>query len=195
MEKIEIELKLPLKNINILIRKLNEISEFKGEYNQKDTYYVPHHRNFVKQSPIFEWLRIREFDKENKKISILNYKNFGKDMKEDTISCRELETEFENPKTLRNIFESLDIKEIIIVKKNRKDYQYKNTLISIDCVEELGDFIEIEFEGVAENEEKAKKYLHKILKEIEAEVGEVIFKGYPHLLLEKEGYFHPKTPS
>lgn len=187
MEKIEIELKLSLKNTAELIKRLTEIAEFLGEYNEKDTYYVPPHRNFVKNNPIFEWLRIREFDKDGKNISILNYKNFGKDKKEDTIACKELETEFGNSETLKKIFDYLDISKVILVKKNRKNYKYKDVVISIDSVEGLGEFIEIEFEGLTENEEKAREYLEMMLKEIGANTGEPIFKGYPHLLLEKNG--------
>lgn len=187
MKKIEIELKLSLKNVDALIKNLNKIALFKGEYNEKDTYYVPAHRNFINKKPIFEWLRIRDFDKEGRKVSVLNYKNFGEDVKEDTISCEEFETEFKNSEILRDIFNHLNIKEIIVVDKKRKNYDYKETIISIDIVEELGEFIEIEFNGLTENEEKVKEYLYEVLKEIGADVGQPIFKGYPELLLEKRG--------
>jgi len=190
MEKIEIELKFPLKNIDDLKERLDKIALFKGEDNQKDTYFIPFHRNFVKQNPIFEWLRIREVNQNGEVISILNYKNFGKDKKEDTISCKEFEIEIESSDILKNIFKNLDINEIIIVDKRRRNYSYKSTIISLDEVNELGGFIEIEFDGEAESENEVKEHLYNILKEIEADVDEQVFKGYPHLLLEKQGYFN-----
>jgi len=190
MEKIEIELKFPLRNFEALLKRLDKIASFKGEDNQKDTYFIPPHRNFIKQNPIFEWLRIREINKEDGKVSILNYKNFGKDKKAETISCKELETEFENSEILRSIFKNLDISEIIVVDKKRRNYSYRDTIISIDKVSELGIFIEIEFDGITESEDKAKEHLYNVLKEIEADVDEPVFKGYPHLLLEKQGYFN-----
>ena len=189
MEKIEIELKFPLENMDVLKGELDKIASFKREDNQKDTYFIPFHRNFVKQKPIYEWLRIREVNKAGKKISTLNYKNFGENKKSDAVSCKEFETEIENSEVLRNIFKNLDIKEIIVVDKKRRDYSYKNTIISLDEVRGLGRFIEIEFDGEAKNEEEAKNHLYKVLKEVGAEVGEQLFKGYPHLLLEKQGYF------
>ena len=189
MEKIEIELKFPLKNRGVLKERLDKIASFMGEDNQKDTYFIPSHRNFVKQNPIFEWLRIREVNREGKIISILNYKNFGEDVGDETISFKELETEFEDSGILRSIFKNLDISEIIVVDKRRRNYSYTDTIISLDEVEGLGGFIEIEFDGETECEEEVKEHLHKVLKEIEAEVEEELFKGYPHLLLEKQGYF------
>lgn len=189
MEKIEIELKFPLRNANNLKIKLDKIASFLKQSFQKDTYFIPYHRNFVEQKPIYEWLRIRESNKNEKRISILNYKNFGKDKKEDTISCKELETEINDSTILRKIFENLDIKELIVVNKNRRNYSYKDVIISIDEVDELGDFIELEFDGEGENEEEIIKYLYSILEELEADLGEQLFKGYPHLLLEKKGHF------
>lgn len=62
MEKVEIELKFPLENAEELIEELRKISEPKGEY-QKDTYFIPPHRDFLNQNPISEWLRIRETKK------------------------------------------------------------------------------------------------------------------------------------
>jgi adenylate cyclase class 2 len=75
------------------------------------------------------------------------------------------------------------------VNKRRRNYSYKDTTISIDEVEDLGNFIEIEFEGDMNNESEVKEYLQSVLREIRAEVSEQLFKGYPHLLLEKQGYF------
>lgn len=188
MEKIEIELKLSLKNVESLKRRLDKIAIFLKEAFQRDTYFVPSHRNFVEQKPIYEWLRIREVDKRDKKVSILSYKNFGKGKKYDTISCNEFETEINDSEILKKIFKNLDIKELIIVNKKRRNYSYKNTIISVDSVEGLGDFIEVEFDVEGDNEEEVKKYLYSILEEIEAEVSAPLFKGYPHLLLEKQGY-------
>jgi len=190
MEKIEVELKFPLKNANNIKEKLNKIAVFLKEDLQKDTYFIPFHRNFVEQKPIYEWLRIRENNTSTKKCSILNYKNFGKDKKEDTVACKEFETEISDSDTLRKIFENLDVKELIVVDKKRKNYSYKNTIISIDSVKGLGEFIEIEFDGDINDVEEIKKHLYFILEEINANVGDQLFKGYPHLLLEKQGYFN-----
>jgi len=184
MEKVEIELKFLLQNAEELMEKLKKLSEPVEAY-QKDTYFIPAHRDFLKQNPISEWLRIRE---SNKGIS-LNYKNWHNKDNAKAVSCDESETEFEDVNALRSILKNLDFKEIIVVEKNRTNFLHKNTIISIDKVTGLGDFIEIEADGEFETIEKAKEHLFKVIEELEAKIGEPTYKGYPHIILEKEGYF------
>jgi len=184
MENIEIEIKFPLENAEELIKELRKISEPKEEY-QKDTYFIPSHRDFLKQNPISEWLRIRE----TKKGVSLNYKNWHNKKDSQVSSCDEFETNFEDINALKRILESLNFKEIIVVEKERKNWNHNNTIISIDKVTGLGDFIEIEADGEFESIEKAKEHLHNMLNDLNAKIGKQDFKGYPHLVLEKKGYF------
>ena len=185
MKDIEVELKFPLKSPEKLIENLNKIAKKQEENYQKDIYYIPSHRDFLKQNPIKEWLRIRV----TKKGTKINYKNWHHNTESRAVSCDEFETGFEDSEILRKIFQNLDFKEIVIVEKIRKTWNFKDTEIAVDNIGELGDFIEIEYKGEIKEIDEIKEYLYKILKEIAAEVGEQIFKGYPHLLLEKEGYF------
>jgi adenylate cyclase class 2 len=190
MEKIEIELKFLLQNVEELVGRLKKLSKPKETY-QKDTYFIPSHRDFLKQNPISEWLRIRE---SNKGIS-LNYKNWHNKHNAEAVSCDECETEFEDVNALKKILENLDFKEIVVVKKNRSNWLYNNTIISIDKVAGLGNFIEIELDevdGKFENVEESKKHLFNVLEELGVKIGDPIFMGYPHIILEKQGYFKSK---
>ena len=65
---------------------------------------------------------------------------------------------------------------------------YKDVEISIDQVEELGAFIELEITTHFDDPKVAKSYLYDIVKEIGAEVGEEDYRGYPFILLEKREY-------
>jgi adenylate cyclase class 2 len=157
MENIEVELKFPLLNIDLLVQKLKSIAELDGEgINQKDTYYLPAHKNFLEKNPISEWLRLRESEKD---ISI-NYKNWHNDVNVQAVSCDEFESKIEDVLALKNILERLDFKELIVVDKNRTTYKYNDCEIAIDSVKDLG--------------------------ELNAELGEQIFEGYPHLLLKNK---------
>lgn len=186
MENIEVELKFPLLNTQDLIKKLNSITQpiKEGDY-QKDIYYIPTHRNFLDKKPVSEWLRLRE----SNKGTSLDYKKWYNENGNKTVSCDEFETKIENIEALKRIFKNLNFKEIIIVKKLRSIWNYKNTEIAIDKVKELGYFIEIEAKGNFANIEKAKKHLYEILKELGAEVGEQDFEGYPYKILKKKGLF------
>ena len=61
---VEIEIRFPLINFEkakeYLDKKANLISQ---KVFQKDTYYVPVHRDFLKSKYVYEWLRIRESQK------------------------------------------------------------------------------------------------------------------------------------
>ena len=180
MKNIEIELKFPLLNPKELTEKLKSIAKLKKENDfQKDTYYNPAHRNFLNKKPISEWLRLRETGKS----FFINYKNWHNE-ENVAISCDEYETKIEDVEVLKNILESLNFKEIITVEKTRSTWHYKDTEIAIDNVKDLGNFIEIEANGNFENIEEAKKHLYEILKELNTELGEQDFEGYPYLLLK-----------
>ena len=184
MQKVEIELKFPLLNADELIERLKLIGIPKSSL-QKDSYFVPSHRNFLKQSPISEWLRIREDDYG---VS-MNYKHWHNENDEKAISCDEFETGMEDAETLRKILERLNFREVIMVEKQRNNWNHRDVIISVDRVSGLGDFIEVEFDGVSGNIEEARQHLLAVLGEIGAVVGEQNHKGYPHLILEKNGYF------
>jgi len=142
---------------------------------------VPH-RNFLAKKPISEWLRLRETDNGFS----LNYKNWHNKDGQNTVSCDEFETGIENVEALKKIFEQLNFKEIMVVEKMRSTWQYKDTEIAIDEVKDLGRFIEIEAKGDFPSIESAKAHLHEILKELNANVGEQDFEGYPYKLLKKK---------
>lgn len=184
LKNIEVELKFPLENYEELKKQLNSIAkpEKQNDY-QKDTYYIPPHRNFIREKPISEWLRIRE----TKNKHSINYKNWHYKDGQETNSCDEFETNIEDIDSLKKIFENLDIKEIIVVEKTRNTWVFKDVEIAIDKVTELGNFIELEAKGNFADIEDAKKHLYKILDELNAKVGEQDFKGYPYNILEKKG--------
>ncbi len=185
LKNIEVELKFPLLNHGKLAQALNKIAKPEEvDVFQKDTYYVPKHRNFLENRPISEWLRIRE----TKQGASINYKNWHDAPGIKTISCDEFETGVDNASALKNIFNILDFKEVIIVEKIRNTWHYKDVFISIDDIKGLGNFIELEANGTFPSIQEAKDHLYKILKEINAKVGEQDYKGYPHRALEKKNF-------
>lgn len=173
----EIELKFSLFNTKELIKKLNKITKPKQKnIFQKDTYYVPAHRNFLAKKKLNEWLRIRE----TKYKATLNYKNWYP----GGFHCKEFETVVEDVNALKKILKILDFKEIVTVEKIRNAWMYKGVEIAVDKVNGLGSFIELETK-ININVIEAKKLVHKILKELKVKIGAQDFLGYPCRLLEK----------
>lgn len=182
---IEVELKFPLNNPEEVIQKLASIGKHvKQDVYQKDTYYTPHHRNFLEQKPISEWLRIRKTEKG----IMLNYKNWHNKNEAKAVSCDEFETKIGEMAVLERIFKNLNFQTVIIVEKKRNSWNYKDVEISIDHVTELGWFIEFEAKGNFRTIDSAKELLYSVLKELEAKTGSQDFRGYPYLLLEKKGH-------
>lgn len=186
MDNIEVELKFPVKDYQQLVQNLDSIATIvEKDIYQKDTYFVPSHRNFIAQNPISEWLRVRK----QKNGDSINYKRWHNKDECKAVSCDEFETIVENISSLEKILESMNFKKIIIVEKTRNIWEYKNVQISIDNVSELGHYIELEAKGKFKDITEAKEHLYSIPKELNVDVGKQDFKGYPHLMLEHKGLF------
>jgi len=186
LTNIEVELKFPLLNPEELTQQLNSIATpQKRDTIQKDTYYIPPHRNFLRDKPISEWLRIRE-TKDKFTVNYKKWHNAGG--KCETNSCDELETGINNVSILKQIFSNLNFKDIIIVEKLRNTWHYKNVEIAVDKINELGFFIEVEAKGNFKDIDEAKVHLFEVIKELNAKTGPQDFKGYPHRLLERSGH-------
>jgi len=179
MEHTEVELKYPLKNPKKTITWLNNNATKKSEKSQKDTYYIPKHRDFTKADPISEWLRLRESEK-----NTINYKHWHNKDSNDANSCDEYQTVVDI-KSMSLILKALDFKKIIIVDKKRMTWDYKKAEIAIDNVTGLGYFIELEAKEFSDIEQ-AKVHLFKLIEEIDVDVGKIDTKGYPWHLLENQ---------
>jgi adenylate cyclase class 2 len=185
MQNIEIELKFKLENPTELQQKLQTMATLvkENEY-QKDSYFVPSHRNFLDIKPISERLRVRT----GEKGSSINYKHWLYEGGQKAVSCDEFETKVEDIEAMTHILAALNFTPIIIVEKQRTTWHYKQTEIAIDTVSDLGTYIEIEAKGEFESKEDAITYVYSIAKELEADLGEQDYRGYPYRLLEKSGY-------
>jgi adenylate cyclase, class 2 len=180
----EIEVKFPLRNVEQVINFLKNNAEKKSEKTvQIDTYFTPSHKNFLDPDYPFQWLRIRESDRG----VVLNYKHFYPENEKNVDYCDEFEVIISSP-IVKKILERLDCKKLIEVKKERRSWMYKDVEISVDKIEELGAFVELEITTHFDDPKQAKEYLYRLVKEIGAEVGEEDYRGYPYILLEKRGY-------
>ncbi|MDR2541557.1 MAG: class IV adenylate cyclase [Candidatus Peribacteria bacterium] len=162
MKDIEVELKFRLADKETLLNFLQANATLTKESSQKDSYFAPSHRDFFAKKPINEWLRVRESSKGDS----INYKNWKEKAGENLNYCDEYESKLENPDEVKNILLALDIKPVIIVKKVRKSFLYHDIEISVDEVEELGGFVELEMKGEFDSPEAAKEKLRMVADEL-----------------------------
>lgn len=170
----EIKIKLSKDEFTKIDLFLKNNGEFLNETNQIDTYYQPTYRKFLTENgkEINEWLRIGI--RGNKKI--INYKYWHQNK-----YCDEFEVEIDDEKNLDKIFKILGLETIAIVDKTRKKYLYLNKYeISLDYVENLGYFIEIEVKNYNSTALEEYDKLLKLAKDLNLNLDNIDKRGYPY---------------
>lgn len=184
MSDKEIEIKLRVKDNKPLLEFLEKNGNSESERNQRDEYFTPAHRNFIEEKPIKEWLRLRE---EEGKYS-LTYKNWHYDSDGKGYHCDEYEIKIDDFSSAKNILSALNFELLVVVDKKRKTFMFRDYEVALDCVEELGDYVEVEYKGKEEklDTKKVGEEMKDFIEKTGCQIVEQDFKGYPHLLLEKK---------
>jgi len=181
---IEIEIKVNLENVKPLLDFLESDAVFQSEKRQIDEYFSPINDDFLAVRPVEKWLRLRDA---NGQYS-LNYKNWYFDAEGKSNHCDEFETRIEEFEPVKKMLSALNFKSIVIVDKLRKTWTYQDYEIAIDAVENLGDFVEIEYIG-QDNQVNPKKVADEMIVFLKnLNCGKIIrnYVGYPFQLLFPE---------
>lgn len=184
----EVEIKFKLLNANQVVQRMTELGAKKvvtDEY-QKDTYFAPQHRDFFAEDIVSEWLRLRE----TPTVQQLNYKRWLPLGATVQTHCEEHETNLSNAAAMENILNYLDFQRVICVEKTRNAWKYKNILICIDAVTELGTFIELEYAQQVPEEKipGITAFMEHVLhQELKASVEHRDRRGYPYQMMSLKG--------
>lgn len=145
---IEVEVKAKIKSFKEIEDKLSQIGAVKTKKEfQEDIYFNSPVVDFAETD---EALRIRT-TKENDKTNIfITYKGPKIDSKSKT--RREIEMGIANSQQCSDIFEAIGFEKVRTVKKDRQYYAYKNFEISLDDIEGLDPYMEIEI-GLKDGED------------------------------------------
>lgn len=137
---IEVEVKAKIDNFEDMREKLNNLGAVKTkEEFQEDIYFNSPIVDFAKTD---EALRIRTTKQNNEKHIFITYKGAKIDSKSKT--REEIEFGIEDSEKCAKTFEHIGFKKVSTVRKNREYYAYKNFEISLDDVEGLSPYMEIE---------------------------------------------------
>lgn len=183
-DSIEIEAKLEIdkEKYEELITFFNKDNSKHKNKRQYDIYFSPENPKFFGEDIDDECIRIRI----QKDKYILCYKKiyFGEDAQD--IHIAEYETEISNLDATINILKGVRIDKVCEVKKNRDSYIYNNLFeVSLDFVEELGYFIEIEIYDKKIPVKEANQILLNFIKEMDLDITRRNLKGYSYLMYEK----------
>lgn len=137
---IEVEVKAKIENFDDMKKKLENLGAIKSKKEfQEDIYFNSPIVDFANTD---EALRIRTTEENEKNNIFITYKGPKIDSKSKT--REEIEIKIEDSEKCSKIFQHLGFTKVRAVRKNRQYYTYKNFEISLDDVEGLEPYMEIE---------------------------------------------------
>lgn len=177
---LEIEMKVKVTSLGPVRRRLLEQSAvFLDKVKEHDIYYNAPHRDFAKTD---EALRIR-YKNSNKRDAVFTYKG-PKQPNLELKAREELNISINSGDVFELILQRLGFRSVAEVDKLRENYRYQGAMVSLDSVENLGTFVEIELSS--DNEmENAIERINWIAKELGIKE-EPILASYLELLLAKQ---------
>jgi adenylate cyclase, class 2 len=173
---LEIELKVKIQALDPVRENLmKKNAQFLGKMHEHDIYYNAPHRDFGVTD---EAVRVRYTNDH----AVVTYK--GPKIKKFGLKAREeLNFAVENGETFETMLDRLGFIRTTEVNKWRENYRVGSATISLDTVDELGTFAEIEV--IAENDvDNPTAVIETLAKEIGVE-GETLLESYLELLLTK----------
>ena len=178
----EIEIKAYIENVKSTLDFLYKNAKFKKKYFKKDIYFAKNSEIKSGNINLNNCIRLRiehgGYTFCSKIRSIIDAVEVNEE--------REIKVSKKKSKFIINfLFSLMDYREY--VKKEKKGYafKYKNALIEVSNIKNLGDFIEIEFLNNEESIENQIKELKSILKEIGIEESSIETEPYMNLLKKK----------
>jgi adenylate cyclase class 2 len=173
---LEFELKVRISSLDPVRKQLIEHNaRFCGRIHEHDIYYNAPHRDFGVTD---EAIRIRYTNDH----ATVTYK--GAKIKTSALKAREeLNTLVDSGAVFEQMLDRLGFTRTAEVNKWRENYRLFDATITLDEVEDLGTFVEIEILAEDENSDTAAR-IEEIAKEIGV-CGEPILASYLELLLSK----------
>lgn len=170
---MEVEVKYRESDLKRLEARLNTLgARFLGDFKEIDVYFQHPLRDFHKTD---EALRLRIVDGEYE----LTYK--GPRSNTEVKSREEITVKVDNIEKMQEILKRLGFRPIAKLVKLRRKYILNDCIVSLDRVEHLGSFVEIEALSSAENPIETVLNTTKLLQL----KGSIMEKTYLELLLEK----------
>lgn len=173
----EVEVKIRVKNLDKIEKYLTGLgAKLDKQVRQEDTVFRHKSERSIDKKPGIVVLRLR---KQNGKTIFTLKKELSHEL--DNIEKEFDVSDFQNAKDSLGLMNYVVVVE---VRKNRKQYKYKDFTICLDKVDGLGEFIEVEIliEG---SSKRAEKKILDFIKELDVDLSGRTMKGYDTLILNK----------
>ncbi|MFX1295341.1 MAG: class IV adenylate cyclase [Promethearchaeota archaeon] len=175
----EVEIKAHLDDLSLIENRLLQLDAiYQKTLHQNDIYLQHPLRNFAQTD---EALRIRISDDK----SYLTYK--GPKLDSSSKTREEFELEVQEPKKLSELLKKIGFITVQKVSKFRKQYSLNDIIISLDTVDGLGEFIELEIDVLDKSAiVSARDRLFSVLKQLKISSEKLERRSYLELLLLAE---------
>ena len=175
----EVEVKVAA-DLTAVAERLEELGATQtGDVVQVDTYYDAPHRQFAETD---EALRVRRETREGDTEARITYK--GPLVETESKTREEHETAVADGETADAIFENLGFAPAATVEKDREFYRYDGYTVTLDDVEGVGEFVEVETETDEDGVEAAREGAFGVLRELGLDPDDQTRTSYLGLLLE-----------
>lgn len=179
---VEVEIKVILKDPKQAEEKILEIGKFLKTRKQIDKYFSPKDENYYEEVPAIKYLRVREEDGKNH----LNYSYCHLADDESMLSTDEYEVEINSPEVAGQILEKIGMVLRITVTKERKYFEVGDFEVTVDHIEELGYFMEIEAKKDFGGVDETRKACFNLLEKLGIDYKKAPDLGYPSMVEEKK---------
>jgi adenylate cyclase class 2 len=175
----EVEVKVAA-DLDAVADRLDELdAERTGDVVQVDTYYDAPHREFAETD---EALRVRRETRDGETTARMTYK--GPLVEAESKTREEFETGVDSGETADAIFEQLGFSPVATVTKDRRFYRYDGYTVTLDAVENVGEFVEVEVETDEDGVEAAREGAFAVLRELGLDPEEQTRTSYLGMLLK-----------
>jgi len=176
----EVELKVRAAHEVVRERLADIGADHEGRVRQKDIYYDAPHRDFAETD---EALRVRTEETSDGTTTKLTYK--GPLVDEQSKTREEAETAVADPDAARDLLAGLGFEPAATVRKERERFAHEGYTVTLDAVDGLGEFVEVETETEGDID-SAREGARDVLEELRLDADEQIRTSYLGLLLEDE---------
>ena len=176
----EVELKVQADHDGVRERLADTDGTLIGTVEQADIYYDAPDRNFAETD---EALRVRTERTDDETETRLTYK--GPLVEEESKTREEAKTAVADPDALGDILSGLGYEPAAEVHKERTRYRLDGYTVTLDTVDGLGEFIEVERE-VQEDIAGAREGARDVMEKLGLDPDEQIRTSYLGLLLESD---------
>lgn len=190
----EIEIKASADHARLRSRLVDLDAEYEGSVYHVDTYYDHPCRSFKETDEAFRVRRERTRTTGSDPHGLgetphgasitLTYKGPRVDAYSKT--RQEIETTLESESAITEILENLGFTSLPPVKKTREHYSYQGFSITLDSVDQLGSFVEIETQGQKEDIDPLRNQARSLLRDLGGDPTDTIPTSYLSLLLDEK---------